>query len=232
MNKRLFELSYTLRKEKQKKNTYLIVCFLMSIIIINVVMKLFFMPVRQVSDSMSPNFCENSLVMINLTNKNPQVGDAVLLKPQTEVQRKGIVKFASRICSFFTGQQKSLIEDKKFTGTYPSLRRVVGTPGDTIYMDKGIVYIKHKDNNYFFSEFELTKTTYDITTKDMPEGWENAIGISYSFDKMTLQDDEYFVLCDNRYATLDSRLYGTVKADDIKGCVFATYFPFSNLKLY
>ena len=77
MNKRLFELSYTLRKEKQKKNTYLIVCFLMSIIIINVVMKLFFMPVRQVSDSMSPNFCENSLVMINLTNKNPQVGDAV-----------------------------------------------------------------------------------------------------------------------------------------------------------
>lgn len=232
MNKRLFELSYTLRKEKQRKNTYLVVCFLIAIIIINVVIKLFFMPVRQVSDSMTPNFCENSFIMINLTNKNPQVGDAVLLKPRTELPRKGIVRFASRICSFFTAQQKNLIEDKSFAGTYPSLRRIVGTPGDTIYMNNGVVYVKHSDSNYFLSEFELTKTNYDIQTKELPDGWEQAIGISDSFDKITLKEDEYFVLCDNRYSTLDSRLYGPVKQDDIKGCVFAAYFPFSDFKLY
>lgn len=232
MNKRLFELSYTLRKEREQKNTFLFITILLAIIFINIIFKYFLVPIRQISNSMNPDIPENTYVMVNLTKKTPKVGDIVLLESQSKLNINFFYKIGSKICTFFTFQQINFLEDKELTSTSSTLRRVVGTPGDTIYMENNMVYVKEKDSKYYFSEFEMTKKSYDISTKNVPENWDKDLIITDNFAEFTLKEDEYFVLCDNRSSALDSRFYGCISSDQIRGTVLASYFPIKLFKIY
>ncbi len=232
MNKRLFELSYTLRKEREQKNTFLFITILLAIIFINIIFKYFLVPIRQISNSMNPDIPENTYVMVNLTKKTPKVGDIVLLESQSKLNKNFFYKIGSKICTFFTFQQINFLEDKELTSTSSTLRRVVGTPGDTIYMENNMVYVKEKDSKYYFSEFEMTKKSYDISTKNVPENWDKDLIITDNFAEFTLKEDEYFVLCDNRSSALDSRFYGCISSDQIRGTVLASYFPIKLFKIY
>jgi len=45
-------------------------------------------------------------------------------------------------------------------------------------------------------------------------------------------DDEYYVLADNRNSSVDSRLWGPVKKENIKAVALLEYFPFRKLRLF
>lgn len=87
------------------------------------------------------------------------------------------------------------------TGDKPVLKRVIGLPGETIYIDsENTIYVNGEP-------IEDTYGSYDDT-----EGF--ITGITY-----TLKDDEYFCMGDNRNHCLDSRSYGAVSKDRIKGTI-------------
>jgi len=48
--------------------------------------------------------------------------------------------------------------------------------------------------------------------------------------KIELKEDEYFVLGDNRLISKDSRSFGTVKKENIKGQVIFRFFPLTKIK--
>lgn len=79
------------------------------------------------------------------------------------------------------------------------LLRIVGLPGDEIYMNGGRLYI----NDMLAEETYLGEDVYTY-----PVG---------SVMNFTLQDGEYFVLCDNRYCTEDSRDGTMIHVSDIDG---------------
>ncbi len=89
-----------------------------------------------------------------------------------------------------------------------SVKRIIGTPGDTICITNGRIYLND----------ELLKENIDV------ERIENA-GIASS--PITLLEDQYFVLGDNRNASEDSRYesVGFVASEDILGKVWMRY-PF------
>ena len=67
----------------------------------------------------------------------------------------------------------------------------------------------------------------------MPQSnWDSTIGVSGSFDEITLKANEYFVLSDLRISSDDSRLWGAITKEDVIGKVLFLYFPFKNLKLF
>ena len=89
------------------------------------------------------------------------------------------------------------------------VKRVIGTPGDTVEIQKGRVIV----NGLALVE------TY-ITVRD-----------NSSIAPVSLGEKEYFVLGDNRRGSNDSRNWGTVPEENILGKVWIIYWPLSNWTL-
>ena len=89
------------------------------------------------------------------------------------------------------------------------VKRVIGTPGDTVEIQKGRVIV----NGLALVE------TY-ITARD-----------NSSIAPVSLGEKEYFVLGDNRRGSNDSRNWGTVPEENILGKVWIIYWPLSNWTL-
>ncbi len=86
------------------------------------------------------------------------------------------------------------------------IKRVIGLPGETVAIKKGKIYINDKviDDEYAYGE-----------TSD--------------YNKVTLRDDEYFILGDNRLISKDSRYFGPIKDNEIKGEIVFRLFPFTKI---
>ena len=78
------------------------------------------------------------------------------------------------------------------------IKRVIGVPGDTIQIKEGIVYINGEQEPFNFPKIE------NAGSAETP---------------ITLKDNEYFVLGDNRNYSNDSRVIGVVKKSHIIGIV-------------
>lgn len=88
------------------------------------------------------------------------------------------------------------------------VKRVIGLPGETIEYIDNVLYI----NNVKYEENFI----HDTSTNDF---------------KVTLNDDEYYCLGDNRSVSRDSRSYGPFKIDSIKSVHIFVFFPFNHIGL-
>lgn len=97
------------------------------------------------------------------------------------------------------------------------VKRVIGLPGETILIDNYVTYI-----------------LVDGEMKKLEDYYGNLIGISLNsiadYGPITLGEDEYFVLGDNRYHSSDSRSddIGTITEDEIKGKIVFRILPLSS----
>lgn len=92
------------------------------------------------------------------------------------------------------------------------IKRIIGMPGETVQIKDGKVYIDDE---------ELTDDTYGITD------YINEPGIAA--EPLTLGEDEYFCLGDNRPVSYDSRYeeVGPVSRSEIIGKVWIRIWPLS-----
>jgi signal peptidase I len=86
------------------------------------------------------------------------------------------------------------------------VKRVIGLPGDTIEVQKGIVYV----NGFPLNEPYI---------KSPP---------TYTLNSFTVPQDNYFVMGDNRNNSTDSHYRWTVTRENIVGEVWLRIWPFSS----
>jgi len=84
------------------------------------------------------------------------------------------------------------------------IKRVIGIPGDTVRCVSGILYVNNEEDTHGYG-----------TTDDFP--------------LTTLKEGEYFLVGDNRENSLDSRIIGVIKEEDIEGIVNIRLFPFTKI---
>lgn len=106
-------------------------------------------------------------------------GEQLLLNPSAEIRSGDIVVF-------------------EYGQTY-LIKRVVGLPGDTVAVVKGVLYV----NNIKYDESYLSE---ECITRFMDSSFMATVG-----------EDEYFVMGDNRDNSRDSRSFGCVPRDTITG---------------
>jgi len=83
------------------------------------------------------------------------------------------------------------------------IKRVIGLPGDTIKYRKNKLYINGEEIEDIY-----------------------AYGETGTIKEITLEEDEYYLMGDNREISLDSRTLGVIKKKEIEGTVGIVLFPF------
>lgn len=95
------------------------------------------------------------------------------------------------------------------------IKRIIGLPGETVQIDeKGNIYI----------DGEILKESYGLEVIK-PEH------IGRAAEPITLGEDEYFVMGDNRNNSTDSRsdMVGNIHRDDIIGRAWVRIWPFDKI---
>ena len=90
------------------------------------------------------------------------------------------------------------------------VKRIIGLPGDTIRIERGVVYRNGTPLEEPYIEHE---------------SYETIVG-------RIIQEGEYYVLGDNRAQSDDSRRWGAVPEENIIGEVWLTYWPFNRFTLF
>ena len=115
--------------------------------------------------------------------------------------KEGEVLYLNKLDKSFD-QEDIVVIDKKVEGS-AIIKRIIGMPNDKIKCINGVIFIndeKYEDN---FGSGETS-----------------------DFDEITLGDDEYFVLGDNRIVSKDSRVLGPIKEKYIEGTTRVVLYPF------
>ena len=97
------------------------------------------------------------------------------------------------------------------------IKRIIGLPGETVSIQNGKIYVNNQqlDETQYLDEAILTRGG-DF----LQEGTEIVVPSSH-----------YFVCGDNRPNSSDSRDFGVINRDQIKGKAFLVYFPFSDFRI-
>lgn len=98
------------------------------------------------------------------------------------------------------------------------IKRVIGLPGESVAIKNGVVYIFNEAHPNGYILDESLYLDRNIKTSDLP--------------KVTLTEDEYFVMGDNRAFSYDSRSFGPIHKKDLIGRVLFRAWPLNTVKLY
>jgi signal peptidase I len=89
------------------------------------------------------------------------------------------------------------------------IKRVIGMPGDTVRVDRGVVIVNGKPLQEPYVPDEMRDEA--------------------TYPEITVGPDSYYVLGDHRNSSNDSRNWGTVKRDLIYGKAVFVYWPLDRL---
>lgn len=174
----------------------------LAIVIIIPIRVFLFQPFFVQGASMEPNFEDGEYLIINEFGYK-----------HTEVPGIGAVK-----------QFRDLERQEPIVFRYPRnpeqfyIKRIIALPGESVAIKNGIVYVYNEIHHQGYALDETDYLDKDVRTSDMP--------------KLTLADDEYFVMGDNRAFSYDSRAFGPIKREAIIGRVLLRAWPLSQAALY
>lgn len=200
-------------KEKSVSREILswIICIVSAFVIALLIKYFIFTPTLVKQGSMTPTILDGERVLINRLVRTFSMeikrGDIVTLeKPAREADETQIAKYDT-----IRGLKNKFVYYVLELTKTSYIKRVIGLPGEHIYIANGSVYINDEklDEPYLEEDLETPRrgAFYDLV---VPEGC-------------------VFVMGDNRMGSLDSREFGCVPLDKIEGRVSIRIWPLNKI---
>lgn len=176
--------------------------FVLALVIIVPVRTFLFQPFIVRGDSMVPSFHEREYLIVNeFGYKNIELFNSML-----HIKPRKDLAYGDVVVF------RAPVKQKDFY-----IKRVIGVGGDTIKIDNGKVMRYNDahpdgevlDESAYLAPNQLTNGTVDVT----------------------LEENEYFVLGDNRAASSDSRTFGPIRKNDVIGKVLLRAYPLTEFSI-
>lgn len=233
--------SYYYYKKKINKGKIIkdiIFIYFITVVIVLLFNSLLFQAYKVPSDSMAPTLKENSRILVDkfsIGPKYPLTNARIFDSTRNSINRGDVIVFMSNEyynrSSLFRSFSTLLytlsfttIDLSNIVRHYDSniyVKRVIGVPGDHIRYrlinDTVVVMING------VPEKEVIVGKYQT----VEENKNNSKLLSSMMlqNEFVVKDNEYYVLGDNRVSSSDSRIWGSVKKDQIIGKAFFRYWP-------
>ena len=131
---------------------------------------------------------------------------------------------------FFTAQRMSLADQGgRRARDYQFMRRVIGLPGDEVSMEDYVIRVRARGSEFSLTEFEVTERDYTTSIPSLPALWDMGLPFSGNMDAVILGENEVFLLSDDRSSTNDSRTWGPIPLNNIRGRALFRYWPLTRL---
>jgi signal peptidase I len=181
------------------------------------------------SGSMIPTLMVGDWLFVNKVAYGPQIPFTKIHLPGYRTPQHGdVIVFVSPYQA-----------DEAARGADPTptlVKRLVGTPGDTLYMRNGMLYRNGLEQRQGFGAEKNFKGP------DAPEpdfAWEHTIEIKGSrfgappaqpthdnWGPLLIPKDRYFMMGDNRYCSKDGRYWGLVPRENLRGRPMFVYYSY------
>ncbi len=163
-------------------------------------------PFRIPSESMVPTLAVSQRVLVDRVSyrfSDPDRGDIVVFKPP-----QGADSDRCGVEGYDEGQQPCPRPTDGRSDTN-FIKRIVALPGDELRVVEGRVYV---NGRIWEEETDFIRPASSCQYCNLPKS-------------ITIPDDHYFMMGDNRGESADSREWGPVPKEWIIGQAFATYWP-------
>jgi signal peptidase I len=158
--------------------------------------------------------------------RTPARGDIVVIYSPMYGRLRVPISLVEPLIRFFSFQRGSAVRDESGR-RIPAymIKRIVAVPGDTIRISGFTAYIRPEGSSTFVAEQDLIPQSYEVLVGSLPQGWAEEFPFSGEHPSLTLAEDQYFLLGDNRQGSSDSRSWGPISRDEILGRVLYRYWP-------
>ena len=119
------------------------------------------------------------------------------------------------------------------------VKRLVGMPGDTLYMRAGLLYanglpqrqgfaasVNHIDPTQVNATSDLFSWQRGIEVRGSRFGDPPAVPTHDNWGPLRIPAGNYFMMGDNRYCSKDSRYWGVVPRDNVRGRPLIVYYSY------
>jgi signal peptidase I len=182
------------------------------------------------SGSMIPSLLIGDWLFVNKLVYGPHVPFSSYNFPgYAEPQRGDIVVFESP----YQPDEAELNHDP----TPTLVKRLIGMPGDTLYMREGVVYVNGIAQRQGYTSPEQEKGDPDLT--DPLFDWQKKFGLAASrfgaapaqpthdnWGPFVVPEGHFWMMGDNRYASKDSRYWGFVPRKNVRGRPLFVYYSY------
>ena len=200
-------------------------------VLIYLVIKTFLMEAFRIpSGSMIPALLVGDWLFVNKLVYGPHVPLTHTNLPGYSEPKRG------EIVVFVSPYQPDLAEQGE-DATPTLVKRLIGMPGDTIYMREGLVYVNGVPQRQGYAAASNPKGDPDETSPLM--NWQHKFELPRTrfgtppqtpvhdrWGPLLIPARHYFMMGDNRYASKDSRYWGMVPRENVRGRPMFIYYSY------
>jgi signal peptidase I len=220
------------RRKRRQRRIRRLLGFLSLFLVAYLLITSFLLEVVRVRDnSMAPTLREGDLLLASpLLHRLERLrrverGDLVLVENPVRASVTLGGQLTRRFIQFFT---LGRAQGRTAAGSPFLLRRVLGLPGERILLEEYRFYIRSEEGAWV-GESRLSSESYQLLlpeSRDAQTPWPsvNTPG-SPDAPAVTIPPESYYVAADNRGGPLDSRIWGPLEEERLRGPVLLRLLP-------